>query len=698
MVTSSSKKKGEAPTKFRLIGWTLAILCTVLSLFNFSGDLKAYTYTDGTTAVAAEPHIVDEDSIATKTEAPKSVAVDGKPHLDDNSLPADNNKSSATVSKKTLAPKSAAVQHQKNKTMAPKAVIIQHPKNKQWDPETVRLAQEFVESRRQVYIGKEMLKTWKMRGVGWALTKKNIILAAQPLHNPKLGQNVIQVFNVLQNTTTVGCDKYDIWVRVYGPEIFAASARAVFPEDPSQSCHWELPFDLQKPGTYTVEAKLLYHNALEENVCANYKGLPENISYPIHAGFVGFKFYNSDLSCCEACTRLAPDCRYWSTPPQNFTATFARNGCELYFDDQSNPDAIPESHLIDQGQRRRLGGVPKKHGPPDMSTPSPYHVGCGWDSWLTLDFSCLSGALDDAVFVKETNFTVAIEPTAKDIKPVVQKELPICTLDHERSDQHSGRWVLEAWPDTKMCPRLFGYDPLHAKMFQIAGFDPAHPHCWHRDDFSDIGRNCAEMNCRFISPESKWRSPHHEEKKFFGYWKNYDCDYMEFTNEQLQQCVDTKKIGEFKTAGASISLYLNQYLMQRMDGIKLYNGTNAITITLDTLSLLHAFGPGFPKKMKARPMVGKLEEHYWVTGFYLSSEREPGDRGPIMQRDSRIAYDILQPKGYKMLDLYDLSAAFTYDTATQSDGMHIIGPPMKMAITKLLHHLCVDAVQGSRLG
>jgi hypothetical protein len=50
------------------------------------------------------------------------------------------------------------------------------------------------------------------------------------------------------------------------------------------------------------------------------------------------------------------------------------------------------------------------------------------------------------------------------------------------------------------------------------------------------------------------------------------------------------------------------------------------------------------------------------------------------------------------LQVYDLTAALSYDTATQADGMHIIGPPMKMAITKLFHHLCGDFVEGSRLG
>jgi hypothetical protein len=645
-----------APTTFRLLLCAIPIIC-VASFLNAS-DLKAYN-----------------DGIGTiETKAVDDVA---KPHSNDTF--GVNNDSNSIV----------------RKTDAPKTAVVKRQKSKQWDPETVHLAQEFVDSRRQVYQDKSLLKTWKMRGVGWAFTKKNIILAAQLPQNPKPGRNVIEVFNVLNTTTpTVDCDKWDIWVRASGPEIFAGSAQAVLPEDPSQSCYWELPFDLQKPGTYRVEAKLLYYNALAHHSCESYSGDPKDLSYPLHAGFIGFKFYDPVKSCCEACSRLAPDCRYWSTPPLKFQATAPRNGCELYFDENSNPDAIPESYLIANPWRRRLGGVPHAHGPPDTSSPTAYHVGCGWDFWMTLDFPCLSAELDDAVFQRELNFTLVDE--ARALEPV-QKELPFCTLENELFDRHNGRWVREAWPDTKMCPRLMGFDPKHTK-FEMAGFDGAHPHCWHRDDFSIVGRRCVEMNCRFINQESKWRSSLHEETKFFGYWKNYDCDYMEYTNDQLQQCMDTKKIGKFKTEGRSISEFLNEYLIQRLENIIMYKGSDAITVTLDTLALLHAAGPDLAEILKARPNVGELEEIFWVTGFYLSSEREPNTLGPSMEHYSRIAYDILQSKGYKMLQVYDLSAAFTFDTATQSDGMHIIGPPMKMAITKLFHHLCRDVVEGSHLG
>jgi hypothetical protein len=41
-----------------------------------------------------------------------------------------------------------------------------------------------------------------------------------------------------------------------------------------------------------------------------------------------------------------------------------------------------------------------------------------------------------------------------------------------------------------------------------------------------------------------------------------------------------------------------------------------------------------------------------------------------------------------MITAHDMSAAMTFDTAGQKDGMHINGPPAKMILTKLFHYLC----------
>lgn len=79
--------------------------------------------------------------------------------------------------------------------------------------------------------------------------------------------------------------------------------------------------------------------------------------------------------------------------------------------------------------------------------------------------------------------------------------------------------------------------------------------------------------------------------------------------------------------GASISAFLKEYLDFRLQNISLHDeGADSLTITLDTLSLLHlAHLPdrSFEKKMNELPVVAsRTNEHYFVSGFFLSSERE----------------------------------------------------------------------------
>ena len=62
-----------------------------------------------------------------------------------------------------------------------------------------------------------------------------------------------------------------------------------------------------------------------------------------------------------------------------------------------------------------------------------------------------------------------------------------------------------------------------------------------------------------------------------------------------------------------------------------------------------------------------------VTSAYLSSEREINAYVGRMEAIDRLSYPIMKAKGYQMIDMHDMTPAFTYDTATQFDGMHIIG-------------------------
>ena len=210
------------------------------------------------------------------------------------------------------------------------------------------------------------------------------------------------------------------------------------------------------------------------------------------------------------------------------------------------------------------------------------------------------------------------------------------------------------------------------------------------------------MNCplvqKFDKFQTTFRDPH-----WMGVWRRYDCDYYEYTDAQLQQCIDTLQISKFETVGISIAAYLREYLTQRVGHLVLYNGTaQGRTATLDTLSLLHRSfltSSEFDEWLNLLPNVTDHSNsyRYVVSGYFLSSERETNSHAEVMFEMNKKLSKVLPSKGYAFLNAYDLSAAMSYETATQFDGMHLIGPTAKMVLTKFFHHLCQSVVVGSRV-
>jgi len=578
----------------------------------------------------------------------------------------------------------------------------------------------FVLSRRAAFENVGMRRNWKLRGLGYLYTQHKVILAAILPNHPAVGQNTIFIHNVHpESEIRNDCNLFTIWVRVRGPEIMAGSAQAVEATN-EKSCYWEFNFELQVEGRYGVDAKGLVWNGEVKHTnkmkCNFTKGkLPAEIlaEYPLHAGFQGFKLYGPETSCCEICARLRPYCMYWATPPFKMEnrSSFYVNGCELFFGNDVPEEFIPRSHILGDinttlshyenrrlSTHRNLNEVEYTHGEPH-GEPVSYFFGCGWSNWFTLDFPCLSAAMDDQVYMTEDEFDFVL-PARMVSKEMAAPLLPLCTLENEKFNQSNGRWIREMWPTSnETCPT-----PSYKKsIFNIIEYDGAHPHCWHRDDFTTIGNACMEMNCDLIRPDTKWISPLRiNETKWMGVWRQRTCDYYEFTDTELQQCFNTRKVSDIKVEGASIAYFLDQYLQQRVSNLTLFNSSDpeAISVILSSLSLLHQASKEdklMAEELRARDNVGPRQEYFWVSSFYISSERDTYTVVDRMNQINHLAYDTLTPKGYKMLNVYDMSATFSYDTATQFDGMHIIGPPMKMALTKLFHFLCKDTVEGSRL-
>jgi hypothetical protein len=99
-------------------------------------------------------------------------------------------------------------------------------------------------SRKQEYDEVGMGVNWKLRGVGFLYTMKDVVLAAEV--SP--GGNAVYVYNVMprSNATTSprdDCDKLSLWVRVYGPDVFAGSPVAV-PATETTDCYWKFDFEV----------------------------------------------------------------------------------------------------------------------------------------------------------------------------------------------------------------------------------------------------------------------------------------------------------------------------------------------------------------------------------------------------------------------------------------------------------------------
>ena len=167
-----------------------------------------------------------------------------------------------------------------------------------------------------------------------------------------------------------------------------------------------------------------------------------------------------------------------------------------------------------------------------------------------------------------------------------------------------------------------------------------------------------------------------------GVWRRYDCDYVEFTNEELQQCVTAKKITGFKTQGKSIAEFLSHYVKQRTDPLQMYTGKDGKRVTLTTMAILHKSSltrDVLIQDLQKTPNVSHDKDIVYLTsGYFLSSQRDVYAHSGTMKEANEKMKEILVPKGYRYINAYDLSTAMSYETATQFDGMHLIGPTCKV--------------------
>lgn len=268
-----------------------------------------------------------------------------------------------------------------------------------------------------------------------------------------------------------------------------------------------------------------------------------------------------------------------------------------------------------------------------------------------------------------------------------------CTLEDEQIHMSNGRWVRYPFPEVSLCPPMQP-DELPGFRNFIPKYTGDMPiSCWHRDDLSQLGIICGEMHCS-ETINHRYITSLGQETKWFGLWESYNCVYHDTTNYEIQECIITNNISKIDVMGASISGILKAYLSQRIQNITLANEEpGSKRVILDSLKIPHLlWGKNqevYLAHLLSLPNVTQDVDHYIVTGFYYTSEREPHVQVDRSLAYSQMAWEILVPKGYKIINAFDVTAAFAFDTAGQFDGLHIIGPPIRTIVTKLFHHLCL---------
>jgi len=65
-----------------------------------------------------------------------------------------------------------------------------------------------------------------------------------------------------------------------------------------------------------------------------------------------------------------------------------------------------------------------------------------------------------------------------------------------------------------------------------------------------------------------------KKKQWSGYWTHdSDCVYREFSESELQKCIDRQKIYEMASIGKSIAGLISGYIKERFANIRFYNNT-----------------------------------------------------------------------------------------------------------------------------
>lgn len=521
------------------------------------------------------------------------------------------------------------------------------------------------------------------RGVRYLYEQHNLLLVLEPVLLVSRGFTIRIVDLVDFSESNKKCQGLNltIWVRLAGPEIISGIATQSLQGD----CTWiythHQPLTLS--GSYEVVAKVL---TLNDGVDANMDEckLQNNALYEgniIQNYTPPGTFYSPEVTCCEICSRHEK-CLFFGLEMKTGTTT----RCILY-SSVTQVDFVNET--LDGSSPVCIVGTSRS-----KDNPGPIiHLGCGYGATQEMNF-CLDEGRDDIPYIVKPK----VEVEERDIysKENVRgsnsgnkSKSKICPRTLEGVG--NGRWVKSDW--FQNCSMEVAETEVKFPQYLHHSDEPEE--CWIYDRL--IGNEC-NNGCNRNPKGNLWRSSLVEEHddEFFPYmWKPYDCDLVLYTDEMLTKCILSHGYARPSIVGDSVAEFFEEYVNMRFDSLDstIYGDKPVI---IDNLRLMHAIWHDSNAEWNSaiQSRVGLLQEGatgIWLNGPFLSSEREVHCTYGRMGVFVDIARPFLKDRGWTEVDWRNISMAVSYESATQYDGLHVVGSSMKVAFHLAMHGLCADS-------
>ena len=528
-----------------------------------------------------------------------------------------------------------------------------------------------------------------LRGVRYLYEQYGLLLVVPP----KNGNDPLYIVDAGHHPEEVGITCANlvlrIWVRLAGEQQVVAGFATKYKRSDASGCTWQFHHEPLPPGSYEIAVKVLALNDDGRDVRTDLCYIQEKLTVvegaqEIERFTAPGDFYGEREACCEICT-LHPNCTH-------FAATNTKPQCVLYSNNSlggTNHSAVRFTDVNDTDKTTHWVGTSRN------KTDVMRFLGCGYSQTMEMSF-CLGNGTDDMPYIVKPVFHVSVDESTKEAMSTTT--LPLCPANLKGVSH--GRWVRSA-TDLNCSMKLV--QPTVA--FPQYVHNESQPEaCWVHDKL--IGNLCLDGCAR--NPKSNlWKSSLAAEDYFTYTWHPYSCHLPLYSDGMIKTCFQRYNYSMPQIKGDSVPHFFSLYVANRLDGLTREENDTNVTIFGNKRVVIHNFmllhhiwhdsneqfqallsgwsANGFPEE--ASEDGG---ENFWLNGPFLSSERQTHVTHGRLVALTDMARPALVARGWKELDWVNVSMALSYESATQYDGLHVVGNAMKMLFHMLMHALCSD--------